>query len=49
MKSGYAGKTVKYYNFNGYENFLERIKDKKECLREPIHLTELKLIYIVVE
>ena len=49
MKNEYIGKTVKYYNFNGYENFLERIKDKKECPREPIHLTELKLIYIVVE
>ena len=49
MKNEYIGKTVKYYNFNGYENFLERIKDKKECPREPIHLTELKLIYIVIE
>ena len=49
MKNEYIGKTVKYYNFNGYKNFLERIKDKKECPREPIHLTELKLIYIVIE
>jgi hypothetical protein len=50
MKNEYIGKTVKYFDFAGYSDFLNKIKYKTEHLREDlILLTSLKRIYIVVE
>lgn len=50
MKNEYIGKTVKYFDFAGYSDFLNNIKDKIKHPREDlILLTSLKRIYIVVE
>lgn len=49
MKSGYAGKTVKYFNSNGPYDFLEIIDLNVEYSGATELLTNLKCIYIVVE
>ena len=52
MKNEYIGKTVKYFNPNGYKDFLEIINSNMEYSRDPMTLTELDFyprIYIVVE
>ena len=57
MKSGYAGKTVKYFSFYS-DDFLQDIKEKHEYPNESIPLTDLENkdlsnnnspIYIVIE
>ncbi len=52
MKNEYIGKTIKYFNPNGYKNFLEIINSNREYSRDPMTLTELDFysrIYIVIE
>lgn len=49
MKDGYAGKTVKYFNFNSPYDFLEIIDLNVEYSGATELLTNLKCIYIVVE
>lgn len=49
MKSGYVGKTVRYFNFTSRNGLLNRIENKREYSGDPELLTNLKQIYIVIE